>query len=406
VHLLLSPLQTLYEQFCKKANLYFLIIALLCFTPLSPKSPAPAIAPLIFVLAVTAVKEAAEDYKRYKVDIEINGTLVTVYRYDQWLEIAWAKVQAGDFVKVLSEAFFPADLVLLQSSANQGLCSIETANLDGETNLKAKQAVPATYELPCGDDGLDYPSHFQGILESDPPNDKMDQNSWNGNFKQLQNTKGDVQDTVPLGFTQLLLRGCRLRNTKWIIGMVAFTGRDTKLMLQAKSKDVKRSNLDTAVDKCIYIIWAFQACVCAAGAIGQSIWLKGSGGTVWYLEWSTYSIPTYAFLSYFTYLVLMDILIPISLYVSMELVKFGQALFISNDAQMKYTSVSEYGEKTVIKSAARTSNLNEELGQISYIFSDKVRVDGQHCSMLVEFRSCSHFSLLSLALSADRYAHP
>lgn len=173
----------------------------------------------MFVLAVTAVKEALEDYKRHKVDVAINSTKVSVYRYDRWEEVSWALVRAGDILRVLSEHFFPADLVLLQSSSNQGACSIETANLDGETNLKVKQAIPATYEIPCNEHGLDYPANFQAVLESDPPNDKMDQNSWNGNFKHLVTASKQTLPCVPLGFTQLLLRGCRLRNTKWIIGM-------------------------------------------------------------------------------------------------------------------------------------------------------------------------------------------
>lgn len=225
-------------------------------------------------------------------------------------------------------------------------------------------AVPASYELPCSDDGLDYPGHLQCVLESDPPNDKMDANSWNGNFRNMIGRNGQTLETIPLGFSQLLLRGCRLRNTRWIIGMVAFTGRDTKLMLQAKSKDVKRSNMDRAVDSCLYLIFAFQACACIVGAIGQSIWLRGSGGTAWYLQWDSFSIPTFAFLSYFTYLVLMDILVPISLYVSMELVKFGQARFIDIDSKMKHISTNDMGQKVIISAQARTSNLNEELGQV------------------------------------------
>ena len=89
-----------------------------------------------------------------------------------------------------------------------------------------KQAVPATYELKCQqEDGLDYPQMFSAVLESDPPNDKMDQNSWNGNFHSFVNRAGETSKLpIALGFTQLLLRGCRLRNTKWIIGQVAFTG--------------------------------------------------------------------------------------------------------------------------------------------------------------------------------------
>ena len=57
----------------------------------------------------------------------------------------------------------------------------------------------------------------------------------------------------------------------------------------------------------------------------------------------------------------------------MELVKFGQAYFINVDSAMRHRSVTEYGAEVDIPARARTSNLNEELGQIDFIFSDKVR---------------------------------
>lgn len=346
-----------------------------------------------------------------------NSTLVSVWRFDTWTDVSWANVRAGDIVRVLCDNYFPADLVLLQSSSNQGACSIETANLDGETNLKVKQAVPQTYELACGPDGLDYPQVFSAVLESDPPNDKMDANSWNGNLHALQTSAGQVAPTVPLGFSQLLLRGCRLVNTRWVVALVCFTGRETKLMLQAKSKEVKRSQIDRAVDKCLYLIFLFQAAACAVGAAGQFRWLDDGGKNLEYLRWGTdLDVGVFAFLSYFSYLVLMDIcqhlhrqahggamgqacaatqqlvrstcrrsftlslcpthmyrtVVPISLYVSMELVKFGQAYFINVDSAMRHRSVTEYGAEVDIPARARTSNLNEELGQIDFIFSDKV----------------------------------
>ena len=166
----------LFEQFRKKANLYFLVIAILAFTELSPKSPVFSVAPLVFVLAVSAVKEAYEDYKRYEMDKEINNRLVDVCRPNPegigWCfkKLAWDQVQIGDVIRVTKETrAFPADILLLQSSTNQGLCNIETANLDGETNLKIKQAVGATYSLPTDEDGDDYPfnKQLQFKLESE-----------------------------------------------------------------------------------------------------------------------------------------------------------------------------------------------------------------------------------------------
>jgi magnesium-transporting ATPase (P-type) len=99
---------------------------------------------------------------------------------------------------------FPADMVLLQSALGQGVCNIETANLDGETNLKQKKARPATYNIECAADGEDYPNKFRGVLESDAPCENMDSAGWKGNFYQLPGH----DEAVPLSMEQLLLRVC------------------------------------------------------------------------------------------------------------------------------------------------------------------------------------------------------
>lgn len=351
----------------KKANFYFLIIALLSFTSFSPKVPAISVAPLVFVLLVTAVKEAFEDYRRYRLDVATNSTKVKIFRNAEWRDTTWADIQCGDMVKVHSEEYFSSDILLLQSSSPQGACSIETANLDGETNLKIKQAVPASYNIHCEDPhGWDFPTKFKGVVESAEPNEKMDQSSWEGNLVDVPNTTGPIA----LGMKQLLLRGCRLRNTDWIIGIVVFTGLETKLMQQAKAKKLKRSKVERTVDQALYIIFFVQFCLCVFGAVAYSRWLN-SHQFDWYLPFnawwragSTTDVTKEAALSFFSFLVLLDLLVPISLYVSMELVKFVQAHFINSDELMRY-------EKTGIFANARTSNLNEELGQIEYIFSDK-----------------------------------
>lgn len=61
---------------------------------------------------------------------------------------------------------------------------------------------------------------------------------------------------------------------------------------------------------------------------------------------------------------MLTYLIPISLPVSIELVRLGQAVFIFYDATM-------YDEAKDLPAKVQSSNLNDELGQVSYIFSDK-----------------------------------
>nr|XP_029118166.1 phospholipid-transporting ATPase 3-like [Elaeis guineensis] len=82
----------------------------------------------------------------------------------------------------------------------------------------------------------------------------------------------------------------------------------------------------------------------------------------------------------FTLITLYSTIIPISLYVSIEMIKFIQSTqFINKDLNM-------YHAESNTPALARTSNLNEELGQVEYIFSDKT---GTLTRNLMEFFKCS-----------------
>merc|ERR1719361_1643523 len=142
-------------------------------------------------------------------------------------------------IRVKDDRPFPADVLLLQSSTNQGLCNIETASLDGETNLKIKQALGCTYSLPTDAEGADYLLNkgLQFTLESEAPNENM--NKWNGTL----NFEGS-DNLFAFGMNQIVLRGCNLKNTDWIIACVMATGIETKLALNNKNTAFKRSNVD------------------------------------------------------------------------------------------------------------------------------------------------------------------
>lgn len=134
----------LFEQFLRAANLYFLIIAILQFVPgLSPTSPATSVAPLLFVLAVNAIKEGYDDIQRHRNDGQVNNREVALLSAErgavgQEVSVCWKDIIAGDIIKVYADMEVPADMLLLASPDPEHLCYVETANLDGETNLKIK----------------------------------------------------------------------------------------------------------------------------------------------------------------------------------------------------------------------------------------------------------------------------
>ncbi|KAK9271596.1 hypothetical protein L1049_001958 [Liquidambar formosana] len=140
--------KALFEQFRRVANIYFLVVSFVSFSPLAPYSAVSVLVPLLVVMGATMAKEAVEDWSRRKQDIEANNRKVKVYGKDHTFhETRWKNLRVGDLVKVYKDEYFPADLLLLSSSYGDGICYVETMNLDGETNLKIKHALEVTLEL-------------------------------------------------------------------------------------------------------------------------------------------------------------------------------------------------------------------------------------------------------------------
>ena len=135
------PLNLL-NQFKKMANVYFLIISFMQTIKSISISDGKSVmaVPLVFVIMVSMVKDAFEDYKRHQNDAQENEKKVTTLNRvtGQFEQMQWQKLIVGDIVKIHSDEFIPADLLILYSSDPKGCCYVETKNLDGETNLKIK----------------------------------------------------------------------------------------------------------------------------------------------------------------------------------------------------------------------------------------------------------------------------
>ena len=369
--------KNLFEQFQRIANVYFLIISLLqIFTDLSPTGKYTTAGPLALILTVTAIKEAVEDYKRYKSDVAVNNTKVEVMRLHEdkspyWETTAWKNIVVGDIVNVTNKSNLPADIIALSTSEPLGMCYIETANLDGETNLKIRQSLPETQEL----DTIEKLSEFKATLHCELPNNRL--YNFDGYFEldEMDEDQNAVQ--LPLQPKQILLRGSQLRNTTQVFGLVVFTGHETKVMMNSSKSVHKRTDIERKTNLYIVLIFSLLTFLCLIGAIVGGSWADPKLDDAFYLPASVGG-ASYAE-SFGTFLILLNNLVPISLYVTVEFVKRFQANFIDYDLDMYYDVGEKFAE-------ARTSNLNEELGQVEYIFSDKT---GTLTCNLMEFRKCT-----------------
>ncbi|RHZ39029.1 hypothetical protein DYB31_000230 [Aphanomyces astaci] len=373
--------KVLWYQFSKLANAYFLMISVMqCIKRISNTDGFPASLPaLTIIVLIDMVFIAMEDYRRHTSDRKTND--IPVHRFDAangiFEERPSRSLVVGDIIKIFNREVIPADCVILgafEQNPDQprGICYVETKSLDGETNLKMRQGVECVYTTLRSDADL---AHLHGHVECEVPNNSI--HHFNGTLA-LGSSHNEC-----IGANSILLRGCTIRNTEFVFGLVVNTGRDTKIMMASLNKDtVKWSNMELRLNRQILYIVALMIVLCVTGA---------SIGTKWNLKnlsldrnekaWDrvlTSPTENYFMLCLY-YFLLLNSFIPVSLYVSMTSVKFIQAYFMNADVKM-------YHPDTDTPCQVRTMALNEELGQINYVFTDKT---GTLTCNVMEFRKCS-----------------
>ncbi|XP_051960985.1 phospholipid-transporting ATPase IC [Xyrauchen texanus] len=359
----------LYEQFKRAANLYFLCLLILQIIPQITTLPwYTTLVPLVLVLGITAIKDLVDDLARHRMDKEINNRKCDVLLNGRFVETRWMHLQVGDIVRLKKNDFIPADILSLSSSNPNSLCYVETAELDGETNLKFKMGLKVTDERLQEEEQM---ARFNAMVVCEEPNNRLDK---------FIGTMIWESKSYSLDLDNMLLRGCKIRNTDVCHGLVIFAGNDTKIMRNGGKTRFKRTNIDKLMNYMVYTIFVMLILICAGLSIGHTYWYESIGSKAWYLiDGLDYTSSYRGFLSFWGYIIILNTMVPISLYVSVEVIRLGQSKFINWDLQMYYAE-----KDTPAK--ARTTTLNEQLGQIEYIFSDKT---GTLTQNIMAFKKCN-----------------
>ncbi|XP_023184116.1 phospholipid-transporting ATPase IG isoform X6 [Xiphophorus maculatus] len=346
--------KNLFEQFRRIANFYFLIIFLVQVIVDTPTSPVTSGLPLFFVITVTAVKQGYEDWLRHKADREVNEYRVSVLEDGRRIRKMSAKIKVGDIVEVEEDETFPCDLILLQSSRDDGTCFVTTASLDGESNHKTH------YTVADLESDLQY---LSSTIECEQP--QPDLYKFVGRMHIYRNSQ--EPDVRSLGPENLLLKGANLKNTQKICGVAVYTGMETKMALNYQGKSQKRSAVEKSINAFLLVylfILVSKALVCTTL---KYVW-QGKHDEPWYNEKTQKEKDTNQYLKMFTdflsFMVLFNFIIPVSMYVTVEMQKFLGSFFITWDKDFFDPEIQE-------GALVNTSDLNEELGQVEYIFTDK-----------------------------------
>ncbi|KAH6588459.1 hypothetical protein BASA61_005914 [Batrachochytrium salamandrivorans] len=300
---------------------------------------------------------------------------------EPWQLSRWEDVKVGDFVFLRNNDNIPADVIIVSTSEPDSVCYVETKNLDGETNLKIKRGINVLKHIRT-------PEHCRTItchIDSEPPNSNL--YSYTGNMVLRNVSKGNDsrgnRKSIPMSSNSILLRGCILRNTQWVIGIAVYTGADTKIMLNSGATPSKRSKIDRQINPQILLNFTILTGMCLICGLISAFYASSFIFELAPFEGTTKenitSPLTMGILTFFRCMIIFQNIIPIALYISLDVTKTFQSFMIHSDEDMRDM---ESGKSVLPQSW----NLCDDLGQIEYIFTDKT---GTLTSNMMEFRKAS-----------------
>ena len=361
-------------QFSRLSNVYFLFTAVIQSIPLiSPLTSITAIVPLIFVLGVSMIRELIEDLARRKYDNLNNEEEVIVLRDNQFVKSVNKTLRHGEIVLIYENQGIPADMILLDTSFKEGICYVETSSLDGEKTLKLKVTNKYTQgflsrrygKISQGvENEIEKDKYFfDGHVKINSPN--ADLNYVNGTFHPVFESEDIcIEKDVIISNTSFLLKGSILKNTNWIIGMVVYTGMENKIILNGKKPRLKMSKIEKRLNYYLLFVFCFLMICCSFCSVFHHFEYKKHKNFYNNFISVERSINTESFIVFFTYFLLLNTFIPISLVVSTEIIKMIQGIIITWD-------VSLYSKFRHTFCKVKTVSIIEELGNINFVFSDK-----------------------------------
>ncbi|XP_064640226.1 probable phospholipid-transporting ATPase IIB isoform X2 [Lineus longissimus] len=320
----------LFEQFRFFLNLYFLVMACSQFIPeIRIGYLYTYWGPLCFVIFVTMVREAVDDFRRFRRDREMNSTKYKKVTRTGVVIVPSSKIKVGDLIFVEKDQRVPADMVLVRTTEKNGSCFIRTDQLDGETDWKLRLAIGSTQQLPTDAD-------LWGIsaqVYAEKP--QKDIHSFIGTFTRC--------DQVHQSEDSLAIENVLWSNTVvasgTALGVIIYTGPETRAVMNTSHPKTKVGMLDLEVNTLTKLLFFAVVVLSLVMMI-----IKGFTG------------PWYRYM--FRFILLFSYIIPISLRVNLDMGKAVYSWMIQRDDKIPGTVV-------------RSTTIPEEMGRITYLLSDK-----------------------------------
>lgn len=424
----------LLAQFSKLANCYFLLVSILQLIPSwSTTGTSTTIIPLSIFISISMLREGWEDIRRHKLDKQENNKTTKVltelespnalfesdmrfsksttsfsrlrpsnqsfdFNFEEDMELEnqseqlnsfedekllnglgiaakrrkWKDLKVGDIVKLSSDEWVPADIVLLTSTNEMGETFVETMALDGETNLKAKVPNIELHRLANKAKNL---FNMSGTVLSEDPN--LDLYNFEGSLD-LPNLETQEMITYPLGPDNIIYRGSIIRNTDSCLGMVVFTGEETKIRMNAiKNPRIKAPKLQRKINMIvIFMVFVVLSLSCFS-LMAERLFYNRYKEKNWYTVGEDVGVAA----TIMGFIIMFNTMIPLSLYVTMEIIKAMQMVLLQWDIDMYHLPSDTPAE-------ARTATILEELGQVSYVFSDKTGTLTDNVMLFRKFSVC------------------